>query len=192
MQFLRTGLLLLSTSVLLLANPYESNEEELASVVQTGQKASTQLLKTLGSNLQKHMKEGGPIKAAEFCITNAYPLTDKVSSDLGTDVSVKRVSLKYRNPANAPLEDETVVLNALESLQKEGVILPEYLVKHVDKETYKYYKPLNINKGVCLKCHGVIDNPELSAKIAKTYPGDKATGYKLGDLRGAIVVTIKK
>jgi hypothetical protein len=192
MLFLRSSLILLSASVLLLANPYESNEEELASVVKTGQKASSQLLKTLGSNLKKHMKEGGPVKAAEFCITNAHTLTDKVSSDLGADVTVKRVSLKYRNPANAPLEDETVVLTALESLQKEGVMLPQYLVKHVDKETYKYYKPLSINKGVCLKCHGVIKNSELNAKIAKSYPEDKATGYKLGDLRGAIVVTIKK
>jgi len=192
MQFLRTSLVLLSTSVLLLANPYESNEEELASVVQTGQKASSQLLKTLGSNLKKHMKAGGPMEAAEFCITNAYPLTDKLNSDLGSDVSVKRVSLKYRNPANAPREDEAVVLTAFESLQKEGVMLPPYLVKQVDKETYKYYKPLTINKGVCLKCHGVIKNSELSAKIAKNYPHDKATGYKLGDLRGAIVVTVKK
>ena len=191
MQFLRSSLILLSTSVLLLANPYQSNKEELASVVQSGQKASSQLLKTLGSNLKKHMKEGGVIEAAEFCITNAYPLTDKLSSDLGAGVSVKRVSLKYRNPANAPLEDEAVVLNALESLQKEGVMLPPYLVKQVDKETYKYYKPLTINKGICLKCHGVIKNPELSAKISKSYPDDKATGYKLGDLRGAIVVTIK-
>lgn len=192
MTFLPHTLILLSTSALLLANPYESSEEELNSVIQTGQKASSELLKTLGGNLKKHMKSGGPLKAADFCISNAYPLTDKVSNDLGSDVSVKRVSLKYRNPANAPLSDEAVVLTALENLQKGGVMLPKHLVKKVDKETYKFYKPLKINKGVCLKCHGVIKNRELAKKIDKHYPQDKAVGYQKGDLRGAIVVTVKK
>jgi hypothetical protein len=55
------------------------------------------------------------------------------------------------------------------------------------------YKPLMIKKQVCLKCHGDISkNPKLAQKIATIYPNDKATGYKMGDLRGAIVVTMPK
>lgn len=189
--FLLSGLL---TSTVILANPYESKQEELASVVETGQKSSMLLLKTLGGNLKKHMKAGGPMEAAEFCTTNAYPLTDKVSSDLGKDVTVKRISLNYRNPANKPAtNEETAVLNTFQTLQDNKVLLPEYLVEQVDKDTYKYYKPLSINKGVCLKCHGNISkNTKLAAYIVKNYPEDKATGYKMGDLRGAIVVTVKK
>ncbi len=188
---LLSGLL---TSTIVLANPYESEQEELASVIETGQKSSMLLLKTLGGNLKKHMKAGGPIAAAEFCMTNAFTLTDKVGNDLGEDVTVKRISLKERNPANRPATDEeSTVLNTFQALQDNNILLPKYLVEQVNKDTYKYYKPLSINKGVCLKCHGDISkDKEVEAYIGENYPADKATGYKLNDLRGAIVVTIKK
>jgi hypothetical protein len=191
LHYLLAGTLL--ASAIATANPYESNQEELASVIATGKKSSLLLLKTLGSNLQKHMKSEGPMGAAQFCVTNAYPLTDQVSSELGKDVTVKRISLKYRNPANKPTAGEEAVMHSLQTLQDNHVILPEYLVERVNAETYKFYKPLNINKDVCLKCHGNISsNPKLEAYIGKNYPEDKATGYKMGDLRGAIIVTIRK
>jgi hypothetical protein len=70
--------------------------------------------------------------------------------------------------------------------------LPAYIVEK-EGDSYKYYKPLVIKKEVCLKCHGDISaNKELSEYMSKTYPKDKATGYKMNDLRGAIVVEIKQ
>ena len=178
---------------LLLANPYESTGEEIASVTAIGEKASAELLKTLGGNLQKHMKAGGPMDALNFCSGNAYTLTEQVSKEMGADVSVKRVSLKYRNPVNAPQPDEKAVLESLQTLQTNGVVLPKDLVESVGNGTYKYYKPLLINKEACLKCHGDIGKDSALAKaIAERYPEDKATGYKMNDLRGVIVVTVKK
>lgn len=180
-------------SLSLLANPYESNKEEMDSVIKTGQEVSKTLLQTLGKNLKKHMKAGGPIAAAEFCTTKAYALTESVDTKYGKDVAVKRISLKERNPANMPQGEEKIILESLDNLQKNGVTLPPYLVERVNKETYKFYKPLLINKQVCLKCHGNIsENQKLSQYLSKTYPHDRATGYSMGDLRGVIVVTIKK
>ncbi|MDA3945284.1 MAG: DUF3365 domain-containing protein, partial [Helicobacteraceae bacterium] len=145
-------------STIMMANPYESNTEELESVVKTGQEVSATLLKTLGKNLQEKMKAGGTMAAAEFCTTKAYALTASVDNQYGKDVHVKRISLKERNPANQADNDEKVVLESLDSLQNSGVVLPPYLVERVNKETYKFYKPLTINKQVCLKCHGDIAN----------------------------------
>lgn len=180
-------------AITLLANPYESKDEEIASVIATGQKASSALLKTLGGNLQKHMKAGGPMAAFGFCSDNAYALTEQVDTELGKDVSVKRISLKYRNPANAPQGNEKAVMESLETLYENGVVLPTELVETMGNGVYKYYKPLLVNKGVCLKCHGDIGKlPELARAIRKRYPEDKATGYQMNDLRGAIVVTVKK
>ncbi len=177
----------------LFANPYESNQEEYNAVVKTGSEVSSTLLKTLGMNLKKKMKAGGPMEAASFCTTEAYNLTEKVSKQYGKDVSVKRISLKERNPANKPVGNELTILDAMDKMQKSGVVLPEYFVEHVNKDTYKYYRPLSINKQVCLKCHGdVSNNAKLSTYLNKAYPHDKATGYQFGDLRGAVVVTIKK
>jgi len=71
------------------------------------------------------------------------------------------------------------------------VVLPSYLLEKVDATTFKYYKPITINKGVCLKCHGSLKNGALKSAIQERYPLDKAMGYEMNDLRGAVVVTIK-
>jgi len=190
-----TSLLFLSIffATLAVANPHETNKKELASVIKTGKKASSILLKTLGTYLKKHLKTEGTIGAAKFCITNAYALTEKVSANLGKNVSIKRVSLRYRNPANKPEFDEIKILRSLQTLQDHNIILPEYLVEHPDRDTYKYYKPIHINKDACLKCHGYLDEDfKLISVLKDAYPDDRATEYEMGDLRGMIIVTIKK
>jgi hypothetical protein len=185
-------IVLSSTATLLLASPGQKQNQELQSIVQTGKKSSKMLLQTLGKNMKAHMKKGGPMDALNFCSNEAYSLTESVNKKLPNGVRVKRVSLKYRSPANQPTEDEAKVLQAMENLKEANVILPKHFVEKVNATTYKFYKPLLINKGVCLKCHGDIKNTDLKRAIAKRYPVDKATGYKMGDLRGAIVVTIEK
>lgn len=46
-----------------------------------------------------------------------------------------------------------------------------------------------IPKGApCLMCHGEHIEPAVHARIGGRYPGDEATGYKEGDLRGAFSV----
>jgi len=40
----------------------------------------------------------------------------------------------------------------------------------------------------CLKCHGQNIAPEITAKLKENYPDDKATGFKLGDVRGAFSI----
>ena len=180
-------------SAVLTASPYESDQKELDAVVKTGQEISAALINTLGKNLKQHMEAEGAVGAAEFCSTKAYALTAEIGEKFGKDVQLKRISLKERNPANQAEGEEKVVLQSLENLQKSGVLLPEYLVERVNNDTYKYYQPLVINKQVCLKCHGDISKDQkLSQFFEKSYPHDKATGYKFGDLRGAVVVTIKK
>lgn len=166
-------------------------KSEYCKVAKIGKKASRLLLKTLGGNLKKRLKKDGPAGALEFCATNAAKLTGEVNNKLGKNVSIKRITLKPRNPANEALGDEKEILQALEALNKNHVKLPRHLIQKRDNE-YVYYKPLVIKKGVCLKCHGTNIKPEIAKKIKEYYPTDRATGYKMGDLRGAIVVTIKK
>ncbi len=159
-------------------------------IVKTGEKLSKELLTQLGSKLSHEIKTNGLMKAAEFCNSNALTLTEEVNLRQVQGVSVKRISLKERNAANAPTPDEAAVL---ESMQKmlEDKSLPAYIVEEKNK-IYKYYKPLLITKEVCLKCHGDIrKNTQLNEFIKEYYPQDKATGYKMGDLRGAVLVEIR-
>lgn len=181
----------LSTS--LWANPHTMPSKTYDSIVKTGNEVATNLIQTLGKNLKQHLKSDGPLGAATFCSTQALALTDNVTAQYGKNISVKRISLKARNPVNAAQGSEKVIMEALQNLHSNGVILPKYIVERVDATTAKYYKPLRITKEVCLKCHGnIAENTKLSALLKQTYPNDKATGYTMGDLRGAIVVTISQ
>jgi hypothetical protein len=43
-------------------------------------------------------------------------------------------------------------------------------------------------QALCVNCHGAPDAlaPEVKAQLAKDYPFDQATGYREGQVRGAI------
>jgi hypothetical protein len=74
-----------------------------------------------------------------------------------------------------------------------GQPLPTGELKNSSDGRDAYYKPIVINNEACLKCHGGLDvNSPLAKAIKTTYPEDKAIGYKMGDLRGMVVVTFPK
>ena len=62
---------------------------------------------------------------------------------------------------------------------------------HKAEKYFRYMKAIPV-QDVCLKCHGTDEARAQPAKdaLAADYPHDKATGYTLGQLRGA--VTIKR
>ena len=190
MKLLQTVTLIGLSTTLLLSGEVSKADKKLASAIKMGQKSSQMLLKTLGSKLKKKMESGNELKALQFCADEAYNITEKVNKKLSVGVRVKRISRKYRSPANAPLADEVAVLDSFEAIKNANVILPKELVQRVDSKTYKYYKPLTMKK-LCLKCHGDVSKDiEYKRALAQRYPLDKAMGYKKGDFRGAVVVTI--
>lgn len=192
MKLLKSIAFLSLSVAVLLADSAPTQESELEQVVKTGNASSQLLLKTLGGKLQEHMEKDGVMNAFEFCSNEAYSLTQEVNKGLEKGVSIKRISTKYRSPANEPKVDEMSVLNEFADLKAKDA-LPAYIVKQIDEKTFKYYKPLVIEKEACLKCHGKIgEATDLKKAIEARYPLDKAVDYKMGDLRGAVVVTITK
>lgn len=171
-------------SSLLLASP--SSDEQL---IAKGNEASTLLVQKLGGELKAQMQSVGAIKALNFCSQNALHLTEQVAAE--TKTSIKRISLKNRNPINAPSAQESALLNKWDELAKNGQPLPPYELIKVSDATAVYYKPILINNEGCLKCHGNVEG-ELAKAIRSAYPEDKATGYKMGDLRGIISVEISR
>ncbi|QSZ42109.1 DUF3365 domain-containing protein [Sulfurimonas aquatica] len=180
------------TASILLAAPVNKQEEEMKSVIELGDKGSMMLASTLMKKMKKKIKGDKVMQAFEFCSNEAYTLTESVNKKLPNGVKVKRVSSKFRSPANAPLENEQKILDAIENLKEANLILPEYFIEKIDNHTYNYYKPLLINNKACLKCHGTLKDIEVKRAISQRYPIDNAVGYEMGDLRGAIIVTIDK
>lgn len=54
----------------------------------------------------------------------------------------------------------------------------------------RYAKAIAIQP-LCLTCHGTADTmpEEVKARLGTEYPLDQATGYSVGELRGAVVIT---
>jgi len=164
-----------------------------AEVTKTGNKASKELFMALSKNLKEKIKSDGFAGAVEFCSSEADKITKAVNLKLPQNVKVKRVSLKVRSAKNAPQRVDKEMLELFDNMKANNIVLTP-LIKKMNKNMVKFYKPMVINKPVCLKCHGdskTIDPKALEA-IKKKYPNDRAKDYKLRDLRGAFVVTIKK
>lgn len=165
--------------------------EEEKKIKEVGESVSLKLLKTLKGELVSAMQQGGPDQAVEVCSKKALALTKQIEKETG--YSVKRTSFKYRNPANAPDKYEAEALKYFEEAASKGN-LPNYYVQGINengKIVYRYYKPLKV-EGVCLTCHGdpQLMDKNLVNKIKTFYPTDKAVGYKEGDFRGVVRVTI--
>jgi hypothetical protein len=63
--------------------------------------------------------------------------------------------------------------------------------REAGRETLRYLRPL-VTAALCLNCHGRPEDipPAVSAILKEKYPGDPATGYRTGDVRGAVSVAI--
>ena len=191
MKLLKSITLISLCASALFGEPAQEIRTELQKTVEIGETSANLLIQTLGKNMKSHMEKGGVMGALKFCSDEAFTLTEKINTQLPIGATAKRISLKYRNPVNAPKENEAKILESFESLKALNVVLPEYFVEKVADKTYKFYKPLTMNNEVCLKCHGNISKDiDLKREVAKVYPLDTAINYEMNDLRGAVVVTI--
>lgn len=128
--------------------------------------------------------EGGYEAAAEFCSMKAYPLTDSLANEY--KIFLKRVSNKNRNPDNVPSNLEKQVLEAYEYSIEQGDEIGANVQFMRSGDSILYNKPIRIPSELCLNCHGSPGqiSKEVQAILKKEYPNDKATDYKVGDLRG--------
>ena len=157
--------------------------EEQAKLISEGKAVTMFSFKALSSELIKAIETGGVEKAVDYCHLEAIPLTDSLSKNYKAEI--KRVSDKYRNPGNKPDELDMKVISAYRQQLANDQELQPHL--EVTGDTVYYYSPILILNPLCLQCHGEPGNtmqPENDRFIKAKYPEDKATGYKLGDLRG--------
>jgi len=158
--------------------------------LEQAKKATAEFAATLKSELVAAMQSGGPVAAIEVCNTRAMAISTELSVDKGMNLS--RVSLKNRNPDNAPNDWQRNVLESFE-IRKQAGEAPSALSWHEiasdgDTREFRFMKAIPAGP-VCLQCHGEAIAPAVAEKLAELYPQDKATGYREGDLRGAFVVT---
>jgi hypothetical protein len=162
-----------------LAASSRAEEEALA----RANEAADELGRTLRARLLAAMREGGPEHAVSVCADEAAGLAASVRERTG--VHVGRASTKLRNPANAPPPFVAAWLEA--QGPRKAADVAGYA--RVEEGVARVVRPIAV-EGPCLTCHGARPSPSVRALLDARYPNDRATGYEVGDLRGALYAEV--
>ena len=139
----------------------------------------------LKSALVSSMKSGGPQQGVNVCKERAPEIAKDVSQKSGW--RVRRTSLKTRNPLNAPSSQEKEILQQFAEQAKAEKPIGKLEWWQESPEERVYIKAIPMGS-VCQICHGENIDPRLKETIVENYPADKATGFSVGEIRGAFVL----
>jgi hypothetical protein len=158
--------------------------------VEQSRQLATQLGSQLKGELSKAIAAGGPMAAINVCYLRAPEIAAQLSQASGARVA--RTALRVRNPSNAPDDLERSVLEQfsvdLGTGPLDRPLEAVFEIRRGDAVERRYLRAIPTD-ALCLTCHGKDLAPELAAAIARDYPGDQATGFEQGQLRGAFSVT---
>jgi len=157
-------------------------------LLREARKVAMKLPPKLIVTLKSEIKKSGPEGAISVCRDMSPKVASEISQQTGW--KIKRVSLKARNDSRAA--PDAWEKSALDDFDKRAAAgeSPAQLEKgEIIGNEYRYVKALPV-KTLCLSCHGPVDHLSTAVKsaLAKHYPNDLATGYSVGQIRGAISV----
>lgn len=166
--------------------------DELRRLHDDARKIAGQFVQQLGGEMRRELDSTGPLRAIIVCKFAAPEVASSLSRMTGWRVS--RVSLRTRNPALGqpdPWEHRVLVGFDQRVQRGEKAEAMEFgeIVKEPAGAYFRYMKALPVDKP-CLSCHGPAESLSSAVKerLASDYPFDKATGYALGQVRGAITI----
>lgn len=151
------------------------------------------LMMQLGGKLKGEIAANGLEAAVGVCKIAAPQIAADLSVQTGSKVG--RVGTRVRNAeAGTPDTWNAKALAAFAERMKQGekpdaMEMTEVVADPSGKTYLRYAKAIAIQP-MCLACHGSdSDIPDgVKARLQSEYPADKATGYSVGELRGAVVV----
>ena len=171
-----------------------AHADTVTTLTEDTRKTALPVLPKVVATMQTAVSEQGPVKAIAVCKDKAPQLLQELRQQTGW--KIRRVSLKTRN-------DTTGTADAWEARQladfnirvangeKAATLeVGEIVSDAKGQRSFRYLKALPVAP-VCQSCHGQPEamSDELKAALAKDYPHDRATGYREGDVRGALSVT---
>ncbi len=174
------------------AQTNELAESEVQTKVQQARVHAKALGGALKSRLKQAIQSGGLEAGVEECQLAAEPIAEGLSQN-GWEVG--RTALKVRNPNTAPDEWEREQLALFTSLLEKAKLEGKQPSMPMDTSEYdsdsgEFRYMMAIQQGqVCMACHGGQVAPSVKETILKHYPKDEATGFELGELRGAFTLT---
>jgi hypothetical protein len=160
----------------------QTEEPDFSEFADLARASTNRLQMQLKQELSGAMSDDGLATALGVCSQRATELTGQVSSQ--SNLEVRRVSLRHRNPDNRASAGEASIL----ALMAARPDLADTMI--VRDGAPMYMRAIRINMPLCLQCHGMEEDlaPDVIEQLTKLYPDDTATGFSQGDLRGAFVV----
>lgn len=150
------------------------------------------LLEELGEAMTREMTKGGPTEAIVVYTKLASEVAGRLSREHGWRVT--RVGTRVRDPLlGMPDAWEQRVLAEFAERAAKGKAFTDMtyheVVTEPDGQYFRFMKPIVV-QSKCLFCHGSSEQiPEpIRMVLKKHYPFDAATGYKAGELRGAVSI----
>jgi hypothetical protein len=166
--------------------------EDMGDREQAARKVAGEFVKKLGGALKQEMMSGGPDKAIVVCRDLAPQIAGELSRANGWQVT--RVGTRVRNPMLGMTDDwERKVLTDFEARAAKGEKYQDMAFGEVVEiggdEHYRFMKAIPLQEA-CLSCHGSTEQipDSVKAVLARDYPHDRATGYQVGELRGAVSI----
>ncbi len=165
-----------------------------AAMVQSTRGIAGELLGQLGQKLKAAMSTEGPVAAVSVCKEAAPAIAHQLSN--ANDAKVTRVGTRVRNQKmGIPNAWQKEALTQFETRLSQGEKATDIEYWQVadnghGKNELRYAKAIAVQTQ-CLSCHGPAQDiaAPLAEKLRIEYPNDQATGYSVGQLRGAVVVT---
>lgn len=169
-----------------------ANASDIDKMKQEAAETTKAFVTQLGGAMKKEMQAGGPTAAVKVCSELAPQITGTISREKGWKVT--RVGTRVRNPMlGTPDAWEQQVLAKFAERAGKGESFEKMayaeIVEEPNGKYFRFMKAIGV-QGQCLTCHGDKDNmqPEVKDLLSQRYPHDQATGYKAGDLRGAVSI----
>ncbi|MCB5227855.1 DUF3365 domain-containing protein [Alishewanella sp. 16-MA] len=186
---MRIFLLLLLCGLSQMANAV-ANDHNLDSLKLDAQTRIKGFATELKSALGSAIKQGGLSAGVAVCQEQAPMIAAKWSTD-GWEVG--RTSLRVRNSANIADPWEQNILQSYITALAAGADATELqhaeIVNKGEGSSFRYMQPIMLEP-VCQACHGNMITEAVLQTIQEHYPADLATGFEIGELRGAF--TLKK
>jgi hypothetical protein len=150
------------------------------------------LLEELGEAMTREMTKGGPTEAIVVCTRLAAEVAGRLSREHGWRVT--RVGTRVRDPLlGMPDAWEQRVLAEFAERAAKGKAFANMthheVVTEPDGQYFRFMKPIVV-QSKCLFCHGSSEQIPVAIRtmLKQQYPFDRAIGYKMGDLRGAVSI----
>ncbi|HOL64497.1 MAG TPA: DUF3365 domain-containing protein [Accumulibacter sp.] len=156
-------------------------------------KTAVPVLPKVVQAMQEALKEKGTVDAIPICREKAPQLLQDIRRQTGWNI--RRISLQTRHPETGTpdvwearqLADFNI--KAANGVKPETLEAGEIVTTADGRRVYRYIKALPVAE-VCVSCHGAAEtfSDDLKAALRKDYPLDRATGYSVGQVRGALSV----